>query len=510
MIYTLRPGILWWMPLAGVLLALGYPNDLLPGAWGDRPSWWIAWLALVPLCWAVLVLPGARGRWAVALYALAFYLANLWWLTLFGAFPWVLIAVLLTLFFPLALGLTQWLDPARRHLPLIFALAFTGLEWFRGRGIFGFPWSELGASQVDGETRLLAAVGGVPVITLLMLLATGGAVQALRERRVPYALIIGFAGLIVCGGLGAWQANAAWLRTSDAPRQHIVLVQPNFLKGLTPDDFVHAPSSDELQRRLDLTIRLSGRESRTDRPRLILWPESTLRTPPYYLEIAELCLRTHSYLLLGAPGYAEPPPGMSNSAYLFSPQGVQIAKYDKVQLVPFGEFVPLRPLVERFYTVRDSDIRPGHGHAVLRRTPVPTGVGVCFESLFPDISRSYANQRAELLVFLTNDAWFHQTAGGRQHFNHARFRAVETGLPVARAASTGISGFIDPRGRILAEISTYREDALGRNVSSGRAGTLFTAGGWLLGPVCLYLLPALAMLRLLQAWRRRHTHIRMP
>jgi len=190
---------------------------------------------------------------------------------------------------------------------------------------------------------------------------------------------------------------------------------------------------------------------------------------------------------------------MTNTGFLFNPMGRIVERYDKIHLVPFGEFVPFRPLVAKYYTVRNYDLIPGAARKTLRETGVPLGVGICFESTFPAFSRQYARQGAGLLVFITNDAWFHLTAAGRQPFNHARFRALETGLPVARSASTGISGFIAPDGRILAEIPTNREGTRTRDLPAGVPGTLNTAAGWLFGPACFILTLALGVMGIIRA-----------
>jgi apolipoprotein N-acyltransferase len=177
-----------------------------------------------------------------------------------------------------------------------------------------------------------------------------------------------------------------------------------------------------------------------------------------------------------------------------------MGRYDKIHLVPFGEFVPFRPLVNALRKiglvpdVRDDDLQRGNGWHPLQFGAHRLGVGICFESTFASIARAYAAQGANYLIYITNDAWFQQTAAVRQHFNHARFRALETGLPVVRVASTGISGFIAPDGRILAEIPTYVAGTCRMDIPEGTPGTVYTRGGWLFAPLCL-----LAAL-LLAAW----------
>lgn len=507
---AIRPGLHWLLLPAGVLLALAFPNDVLPGAAGDRPAWWVAWLTLIPLAWAIQTLSGARARIGLGLFGAGFFLVNLWWLTLFGYLPWALLSLLLALTVPLAGWLAERMDPSRRLLPLTFALAWVGVEWLRGRGIFGFPWSELGASQVDSAFAQIAAVGGVPLIGFFLLWIVGAMVQRAREGRaaprwpLPAAALL--FGMVL--GLGHGQVLHSVTRWQHGPTQRIVVVQPNVLRGLMASDLQIDPGETEINRRLAVTLRLSYQGAAPTAPhadpQLIVWPESALRSPPWQLELCTLCRITRSFLLLGAPGYIDTSSlndGLANSAYLFTPDGVQVATYAKVHLVPFGEFVPMRPLVERFYTVRAHDIQPGAGHAPLTQTGLPIGVGICFESTFTDIARQYADRGTRLLVFITNDAWFHQLAGGRQHFNHARFRALETGLPVARAASTGISGFIAPDGRILGDIPTYREGALARDLPAGQPGTLYTHGGWLFGPAVLLVVLVLFVLGTLRSWR---------
>ena len=157
-----------------------------------------------------------------------------------------------------------------------------------------------------------------------------------------------------------------------------------------------------------------------------------------------------------------------------------------MHLVPFGEFVPLRPLVEKYFTVRPEDIQPGAQRKALQYGTHRLGIGICFESTFPAISRDYTQQDVQALVFITNDAWFHQTSAVRQHLNHARFRAIEAGLPVARTAGTGISAFIAPDGRLLTEIPTYTAGMRARAIPPGIGGTLYTQFGWLFGPIALF------------------------
>ncbi len=246
----------------------------------------------------------------------------------------------------------------------------------------------------------------------------------------------------------------------------------------------------------------------------MIWPETALPEPPTDLPIAMFSARTGNYLLIGAPAWDFDASARTffprNSAYLLAPGGVTLARYDKMHLVPFGEFVPLREFVQRYFIVRPIDIRPGELRKTLPFGSHRLGVGICFESTFADVSREYARLGAQMLVIITNDAWFHQTSAVRQHLNHARFRAIETGLPVARTAATGISAFIAPDGRLLEEIPTYTEGMCARSLPPGIPGTCYTRCGWLFAPGALLAALVLALFGSCSAMYRKVIKITQP
>jgi len=517
----------WLMPLGGLLLALSFPNDIIPGPLGDRPPAWLAWLALLPLMWGVLTLPAKAARRGAWLYAAAFYLGTLSWMRLFGVVPWVLLAGYLSLTPWLALHLAQRMPERRWLLPLGFALAWSGLEWLRGQGLFGFHWSEVGASQVDGFSAHLAAIGGVPLLSFLLLWVTGTVMWQMVDRPPSRrVLVIALTVLVICLCAGEWQTHATQARWQRQPATlHLSLVQPNSLRGLTPEDLLVPNTPEEIERwerkvqaRVDALTTLSyqaaaarHREAQTDHePHLLIWPESALPDPPLqHFEISTLGWRTGSEILVGAPCLDYLPNGneecLRNAAYLMSPGGGILARYDKMHLVPFGEFVPLRSFVSKYYIVRPDDIRPGEKRATIPLGSHRVGVAICFESTFPSIAREYARLGAQALVIITNDAWFHQTCAVRQHLNHARFRAIETGLPVARVAGTGISAFIAPDGRLLDAIPTYTAGTRTRSIPPGVPGTVYSRIGWLFGPFCLGMSLVLAILGIILRRRRVST-----
>lgn len=508
------------MALGGVLLALAYPNPLLPGAAGDRPWSGLAWIALLPLLWAVQALPGRRAAWAVGVFSLCWYLVTLTWLTLFGEgalglLLWALLTLYLACTPLLALLCARRITVHPLWLPLAFAAAFTGIEWLRGQGIFGLAWSELGMSQVEWPTVRLAALGGVPLVTFCLLWVMGSMVAGLRERRAASYWLLPLLVTMACifaGSLVTWGATIRWMRQPSG--QEITVVQPNSLVGLSPRDLQDPANEAEQracvardhQRLLDLlkwSVPERGKGSPT--PRLTIWPESALPFVPYVPEISELTRRTDSYLLVGAPSVDYQTRRICNSAYLFQPGWFSnMERYDKIHLVPFGEFVPFRKFVEQHYRVRDEDLQPGKSWTPLHATGHLLGVGICFESTDTGIARRYADAGAKLLIYISNDAWFHQTPAVRQHFNQSRLRAIETGLPVARSAATGISGFIAPDGSILDEIPTYTAGHRTRYLPDGVPGTPYTRGGWLFGPLCLLATGVGVLVRMVVGfWRKK-------
>jgi apolipoprotein N-acyltransferase len=169
-----------------------------------------------------------------------------------------------------------------------------------------------------------------------------------------------------------------------------------------------------------------------------------------------------------------------NRAYLASPDAQILGSYDKVHLVPFGEYVPLKrflPFVQRLVAAA-GDFLPGDSQAPLKFPKASAGVLICFESIFPELGRAMTANGAALLVNLTNDAWYGMSSAPYQHFSMAVFRAVENRRPVIRAANTGISAFILPNGRILEQSGLFTETLLTREIPLPYPGlTLYTRYG---------------------------------
>jgi apolipoprotein N-acyltransferase len=317
-----------------------------------------------------------------------------------------------------------------------------------------------------------------------------------RPARLPWEL----AAMAILLVTLSWQYGLATLSEvpfSDVPRTSITVgvVQPNIDQAVKWDTAYR----EETLARFDRLTEKLGRA--TD---LVVWPEAATpfvfeREPGYQLQLIALANRVRSPILFGSPAlrfYPDRRPYLMNSAYLLSPDGQVLGRYDKQHLVPFGEYIPFKSsflffldkLVEGI-----GDFEAGTGPTVLALTPNPKsattgtaastlrpinfGVAICYEVIFPNLVRQFAANGAEFMVTVTNDAWFGPSAAASQHFSMVVFRSVENHLAFARSANTGISGFIDPFGRILETTPIFTEQAAKATMQVWRPYTFYSRYG---------------------------------
>lgn len=488
--------------LSGVLLALCFP----------RIGFWpLAWVGLVPWLVALRVASGRAAVLGSWLAGLAFFGILLYWLGLFGWTVWALACLALGLTY-LAWGLAvRWLGrlgPTLRTLGA--ALVWCGIEWARGLGQFGFTWGWLGYSQSPALPLMaLAHLGGTLSLSFLIVLTNSALAEmvlavARRERVVLAAtrtlIILAFIGAIP---LGARQ----WARDPGGPadsRLKVAIVQGSSHGPLRAEQ-VNVPLTEEERRRTLEIYESLTRQAAEERPGIVVWPESVLpdmpdRDPLVAESVSRAASHSKAWLLAGGPCFDDSGRRL-NSAYLFAPGGSLIARYDKVQLVPFGEYVPGRrwlPLLDRYH-VRETDFSAGVLHHLLQAGTVSIGPMICFESIFPQIAWRLEGKGAQMLIIITNDAWFGHTAAAAQHRQIAVLRAVETGRWVVRAASTGISCFIAPDGRIVSEAGLYERAVLCQEMSlpppTGRRSSFGPLFSWLMLYLSLACLIAPAVVR---------------
>jgi apolipoprotein N-acyltransferase len=372
---------------------------------------------------------------------------------------------LLAAFPALAVGLARVLWPAGPARILVLALSWTIFEWLRSWVLTGFPWNLVGYcwafSDAMNQLAALTGIWGLSLVTiiaaampaLLVDWAGTSAGAATRQRRSAALGCVGatLALLVVIwiGGsvrlAGAHDAMVAGVR--------LRLVQANIDPG-------EKGSADRgagvLARHLSLTRETPGYDTVTD----VIWSETA---EPFPLErfpdarMAVAAVAPANGLLITGVLRTDSPTGpvneVWNSMAAVDRDGRVVASYDKFHLVPFGEYVPLHqalPFISKF-TPGLMDLSAGPGPRTLHLPGLPpVGPLICYEAIFPGQVVD-SGDRPQWLLNITNDGWYGVSAGPHQHFVSARLRAVEEGLPVVRAANTGISGVIDPFGRVLSQ-----------------------------------------------------------
>jgi apolipoprotein N-acyltransferase len=429
-------------PLLGAPLALAFPR---PG-W-----WWLALVGLVPVLLAAMTAPDGREAALRAwLGGTGFFLAvNAFLWPKVGVFMVPLAMLLAVLWAPVGWLARSLLGAGRRASPsglaaalVLVPSAFVAGEALRSWEALGGPWGLLGASQWNAPALLsVAALGGVWAVSLLLVAVNVGLAAAVGPR-LPAATRVAGVGVAVALPLAAL---AFWsLRPAPAPvgTMRVGFVQPGVV--------------GPVEARFEASERLS-RTLAAARPDLVVWGESSVGRDPA-ANPADVARLEAVARFVGAPVLANVDArraangGIYKSALLVGPRGV-LGSYDKLRLVPFGEYVPLRPLlgwVTRLTDAAAVDRHRGSHLAVLPAGDLTIGPLVCFESAFPDLARNLADRGADLVVVQTADTTFQGSWGLDQHASLSAVRAVEAGRPVLQAALSGTSAAFDARGRRLA------------------------------------------------------------
>jgi apolipoprotein N-acyltransferase len=520
-----------------VILSWGWRRALLAlfgGAFAAlaMPPFGVLPALVVSLCVAVWLIDGAGGaggrRGATLLAAASagwwwgfgFFLAGLWWL---GAaflveadrFAWAMplgvvgLPAILAFFpaFGFALARLLWSPGAWRILALVAGLSLA--EWLRGHLFTGFPWNVLGMALAQNLwTMQIGAIVGLYGMTVLAVAiaaapATLGTGKTAVARGLPSVIAVAALSGIALFGMMRLPAQPS----TEHADIRLRIMQPNL-----PQDAKFNPDNREdiMQLYLGLSDRAtSPRSSGVADATHLIWPESAFpfllhRDQRALAQIAGL-LPSGTTLITGAARVEEPLFDGSyrffNSIQALASDGSLIATYDKVHLVPFGEYFPaIFDQLLRSVGLREFVHVPGGFEAGTRRSVLhvpglpPIAPGICYEAIFPGAVTPGIGM-AGLILNVTNDAWFGDTPGPRQHFAQARLRAVEEGLPLVRAANTGISAVVDPYGRIVSSLPVGVEGLIDSGLPVAIGSTFFSRFGnsifWLQLLLCLTV--ALAM-----------------
>ncbi len=483
--------------LAGALAALAMP-----------PLYWLplAVVGIVGFVWLWETSPGPRSAllrgwaWGIGHFAVGSY----WILEAFSVPPAQYellgppivagLAVILGFFPGIAAAAARWavlrwpvLAGRYRRLVLL-AIAWAVAEWLRGHVFTGYPWNPLGHVWAFAPPLLqgvaLFGVYGLGAVTFLLLAAPTAGWRA-SLGAVVVAAGAGLAGLAVMAPVGDG---------GSPPGPLVRIVQPNI-----PQSEKWRP--DTRARQLTKLVEMSRRDG-FDRLAAVIWPETA---PPFIvepgspaLEVMAAAVPPRGYLLTGAArGTGRRDDGVWNSLLVVDRAGAIVAHYDKVHLVPLGEYIPFhKQLAPVSGFIGRGSFEVGEQRATLALPDLPPfSPVICYEVIFP-AAVTGPGERPRWLLNVTNDAWFGLSSGPHQHLASARLRAVEEGLPMIRAANTGISVVIDAYGRTLASLDMMQEGVIDHPIPPARAptpygrwgdGTLllllaFLAGGLLLGP----------------------------
>jgi apolipoprotein N-acyltransferase len=485
--------------VAGMLSALAMaPFNAWPVLFASFPV--VVWLIDGAGAGRLRGVPAAAmaGWW----FGLGYFVPGLYWigyafLVDAPTFAWLMpFAILglpayLALFTALGFALARliWTRDAWRVLALAASLTLS--EWLRGYALTGFPWNAFGYALTEplalAQTASLIGLWGLTFLAVAIFASPSVLIDGKSRGRRPWiAPAIALVLLLAMGIFGAVRLNLQ--PTAMVANTRLRIMQPNLQQDVK---FNYAAKAEVMQKYLTLSDRASGPQSTGVRDvNILIWPESAF---PFFLtreadamaQIASL-LPKGTVLITGSVRAPDAPPGARitrayNSIYVIDHDGSVVSIYDKLHLVPFGEFLPFQDWMEKIGLVQLTKVQGGFIPGTRRRTleipHAPRALPlICYEAIFPgDVVER--DDRPGWIVNLTNDGWFGISTGPYQHLQQARLRAIEQGLPVVRAANTGISAVIDPLGRMVAVLGLGVEGVLDSSLPSPLPPTVYARTG---------------------------------
>lgn len=471
--------------LSAALLVISFP---------DFNVWLLAWVGVVPLLLLVAHQPVTWRSFCLGwLFGSVFFYGSCYWLTYSmihtgGIPPWLAFpllapgAVLLGLFpavclVILAHFIRKWGRPALFLAPVIWV----ALEWARLE-VTGQLWNAIGYSQAYEPVLIQSARwGGVYAVSGLIMLVNAAIAFFLCRPSKRSVLFSGAAISLVGTLLVVGPIRSAPLISSKDGEAVVIAVQPN-----VPMTIVK--SEDELRELTTRHFEMSEtalRELPDDgKPRLVIWPESPMNfeygtNNSLQESLANFAKANRTSVLLNSQE-AAPKDGLYNSALLINEAGSLVTQYDKIRLLPFGEYVPLPRWVPGAGLIRGivGDFTPGTSYSLMPVGKVRAGVFICIESAYPAIARTFTSEGADVLINISNDGYLGPTAVMRQHLANAVFRAVENGRPLLRVTNTGITAFVTPTGQVQDETQGFKpEIRTWRIAQASQSPTFYTRHG---------------------------------
>lgn len=503
--------VLYPAVFSSILLEISMPGDF---------GWWLLlFVALVPLFRAILYNSPCRSFLTGLLTGFFYYTILLYWIVIvlsqYGGLPvWMAVGALLLLSIYMSLYLAvfcfltsivsgRYWQKERPIGTLVFIAPFiwVGLDWVRSLFFTAFPWMDLAYGLYKQLYLIQAAdLGGHHLITLCIVLVNCLVLYIFEQQQQQVHWNIRFekrmmmllcSFLVFVGGYSYLRFNQMSQSLHKGFNAQVSVIQGN----IEQDDKWTAENKTKTVKKY---IDLSTQALNENMSELVVWPETAM---PFFLQqdqlfrsIGNFVKNKNIWLLTGAPFFSQSlqenqkdlKTSYYNSAVLVNPDGIILQRYDKMHLVPFGEYVPMRkalPFLEPLVHVI-TDFTPGEAITTLSFGSLKLGVLICFESIFPDLARTQTELGANLLVNLTNDAWYGRSSAPYQTLAMSVFRSIENRRSLVRAANTGISCFIDPLGAISHQSEIFISTHLTSKVPILENLSVYNRFGYHFGVVC--------------------------
>lgn len=484
-----------------------------------------AWFALVPFLLAVREASPVFAFRLGFIAGLAHFLSLCYWidftLQAYGHLAaWVSIPLVILMASYLALypaffglALARFAKTPKSAFWLVPAL-WAVMEFGRASLFSGFPWAFLGHSQYQALWLIqMADTTGVYGISFLLVLGNMAILavilafgkQTWQNHRITRpqaacAVIITVALAAIALAYGQFRIGQTDGLIKRAAKVRIAVVQGNIDQARKWDPAYQTATVNKY-------LKLSA-STKADEPDLVVWPETA--TPFYFLSNKQLSLmvldgikQNQTDFLIGSPAYVRQDEQVRflNSSYLILADGVIAGRYDKAKLVPFGEYVPYKRWLSFLgkMVAAAGDFKPGRKGVTLVWRGHRIGPQICYEIIFPDLARKMVRNKAELFINVTNDAWYGRSSAPYQFFSMVVFRAVECRRALVRAANTGISGFVDPAGRIRGSTHIFSDAALTQSAPFMHGKTPYVKIGDLFAWVCLIAVAAMALKQMIRS-----------
>lgn len=479
--------------LSGIVLALAFPKVDLS---------FFAWIAFVPLLWIIHTHTPRQAFGYGFAAGMGFYLCTVYWVVhtiglysnippLVAVGPLLLMCMILASYTGAFAAGLRFYQQHGGSIVLIGPVLWVALEWLRSFFFIGFPWVNLGYSQYPHLNLMqfveFTGIYGVSALIIFVNLSIFTLIFTPQARRG----ILVFSVIVLVGGLSFW---GMWRRSQLAALPVAHHLRVGLIQGNMAQDTKWNPYFQE-----ETMVRYEklSRDAVAQGAELIIWPETAA---PFYFQsplpphmpdrereiayrerLLRLATELQTPILFGNPAFKVQGERVSmfNRAYLLSSHAAVLGSYDKIQLVPFGEYVPFHSLL--FFldklVVGIGDFAAGTTTTVFELPKVKFGVLICYEGIFPAFTRRFVAQGAELLVNITNDAWFGRTSAPYQHLVMEAVRAIENRVPLVRAANTGFSAVVGIDGRITSRTNLYETTFIVEDLAWPQVGSFYTRYG---------------------------------